>query len=62
MKEFDYNEAMAELEAIEKKVSDASTPLGEIDCLLKRSAELVDQCRGYLRTMRDKFEDNAQDL
>ena len=53
MKEkFDYNEAMAELETLALRVEDPATGLDEIDRCIKRSDELIGQCREYLRTVR----------
>lgn len=56
MEEFDYNAAMAELEKIAAKVEDPSTALGDIEKYIKRSDELVSQCRTYLRSARTKIE------
>lgn len=53
MTEQEYNAAIAELEKIEKKVSDPSTPLSDTDALLKKSASLIKECRGFLRTARE---------
>jgi exodeoxyribonuclease VII small subunit len=52
--EFDFEKAMAELEKIAEKVEDPQTGLGEIDEQVKRSKELIKDCRGYLRAMREK--------
>ncbi|MCQ2177278.1 MAG: exodeoxyribonuclease VII small subunit [Bacteroidales bacterium] len=51
--EFNYDAAMAELERIEAEVRNPSTPLPEIDVLIRRSSELVDSCRKYLRSQRE---------
>lgn len=51
---FDYSKAMAELAEIAAKAEDPATGLDGIDALLKRSKELVDACRGYLRSAREK--------
>ena len=51
--EFDYAEAMAELEKIAAKVEDPDTSLDDIGALVNRSKELVARCREYLRTVRD---------
>ena len=50
--EFDYIKAMEELEAIAQKVEDPKTGVGEIDKYMKRSQELIAQCREYLRGAR----------
>lgn len=53
---------MAELEQIARKVEDPSTALDDIDKLIKRSTELVEACRAYLRTTREKVYGNQEDL
>ena len=50
---FDYTKAIAELEAIAAKVEDPSTGIGDIDKYMKRSQELVEACRAYLRGARE---------
>ena len=57
MEGFDYDRAVAELEQIALKVEDPSTGLGEIDRYIKRSDELIAQCRAYLRGIREKTEE-----
>ena len=56
MKEFDYNEAVAELEKIAARVEDPATGLDEIERLIKQSDELIGRCREYLRTVRQTSE------
>ncbi len=56
MKEFDYNEAVAELEKIAARVEDPATGLDEIERLIKQSDELIGRCREYLRTVRQTTE------
>ena len=51
--EFDYTKAMEELEAIAQKVEDPKTGIGEIDKYMKRSQELIEACRAYLRGARE---------
>ena len=53
---FDYTEAMAELEEITRKVEDPNTGIDSIGTLVNRSRELIDQCRNYLRTVRESIE------
>ena len=53
MKEFDYTKAIEELEAIAAKVEDPSTGIGDIDKYMKRSQELIEACRAYLRGARE---------
>ncbi len=53
---FDYNEAIAELEKIAARVEDPATGLDEIDRCIKRSDELIVRCREYLRTVRNQVE------
>ena len=50
--QFDYNGAIAELEKIAERVEDPATGLDEIDRCIRRSDELIGQCREYLRTVR----------
>lgn len=57
MEGFDYDRAVAELEQIALKVEDPSTGLGEIDRYIRRSDELIAQCRAYLRGIREKTEE-----
>ncbi len=55
MEVFDYNEAVAELEAIAVKVEDPNTGIEDIDKYMKRSEELIGKCRAYLRGAREKL-------
>ena len=50
---FDYTKAIEELEAIAAKVEDPSTGIGDIDKYMKRSQELAEACRAYLRGARE---------
>lgn len=54
---FDYGVAVKELEKIAEKVEDPGTGIEDIDKYIARSAELVEQCRAYLRTAREKVEE-----
>lgn len=54
---FDYAKAMAELEDIAAKVENPKTPLDDIGGLVKRSKEIMEKCRKYLRTIREEVED-----
>lgn len=54
MEDFDYGKAVGELEAIAKKVEDPQTGIDDIDIYIRRSAELIDRCRKYLRSAREK--------
>jgi exonuclease VII small subunit len=58
--QFDYQKAIAELEAIAAKVEDPQTGIGEIDAYMKRSAELIEACRSYLRGARETLLDSAE--
>ena len=55
-KKFDYAAAMAELEKIAAAVEDPAVGIDDIDRYIKRSKELVDACRVYLRTARERLE------
>ena len=50
---FDYAKAIEELEQIAAKVEDPATGIGEIDKYMKRSKQLVEACRAYLRGARE---------
>ena len=57
MKEkFDYTKALEELEAIASKVEDPKTGIDDIDRYIKRTDELVEACRAYLRGARGRLE------
>ena len=56
--EFDYKQAVEELEAIALKVEDQNTGIGDIDKYIKRSEELISACRAYLRGAREKLNEN----
>ncbi len=55
METFDYNEAVAELEAIAAKVEDPGTGIEDIGRYIKRSEELIGKCRAYLRGIRENM-------
>ncbi len=56
MEIFDYNEAVAEIEAIAARVEDPNTGIEDIDKYIKRSEELIGKCREYLRGAREKLD------
>ena len=57
MKEkFDYTKAVEELEQIAAKVEDPKTGIDDIDVYIKRSQELLEACRTYLRSVREKLD------
>lgn len=53
---FDYAKAIAELEEIAKKVEDPATRLDDIDALVARSKVLLDACRKYLRSVKERID------
>lgn len=59
-KEFDYKKAVEELESIAQKVEDPNTGIGDIDKYMKRSQELVEACRAYLRGARETLEESVK--
>ena len=61
-KGFDYKKAIEELEAIAAKVEDPQTGIEDIDKYIKRSQELIAQCRDYLRGARDIIQCEAKSL
>lgn len=58
-KEFDYKAAVEELEAIAARVEDSQTGIDDIDRYIRRSEELVQACRRYLRGAREKLDSMA---
>lgn len=52
---FDYKKAVEELEAMAAKVEDPNTGIDDIDKYMKRSQELIEACRAYLRGAREKL-------
>ncbi len=58
---FDYTAAVSELEKIAAKVEDPATSLDDIGALVKRSKELIETCRTYLRTVRESIEDDGKE-
>ncbi|MBE6227627.1 MAG: exodeoxyribonuclease VII small subunit [Bacteroidales bacterium] len=53
---FDYAKAVEELEAIAAKVEDPKTGVDDIDKYVKRSKELLEACRAYLRGARETIQ------
>jgi len=58
---FDYAKAVAELETLAAKVENPETKLDDIDKLIGRSRELLQQCRAYLRSVREKIDSLDKD-
>lgn len=58
---FDYAKAIAELEEIAAKVENPETRLEDIDALVARSKALLEHCRKYLRTVKDKIDSLDKD-
>ena len=56
MEKFEYTKAIEELEAMAAKVEDPQTGIDDIDKYMKRSQELIEACRAYLRGAREKLE------
>lgn len=56
MEAFDYKEAVARLEKIAEKVEDPATGIEDIDRYVKESNDLIEKCRAYLRTVREKID------
>ena len=57
MEGFDYAKAVEELESIAAKVEDPDTGIDDIDRYMKRSQELIESCRAWLRGVREKLND-----
>ena len=56
MEEFDYNAAVERLEEIARKVEDPDTSLDSVDAYIKETEKIVEACRKYLRTARERVE------
>lgn len=56
MEEFNYTKAVEALERIAAKVEDPSTGLDDIDKYVKESEVLIEQCRKYLRSVRERVD------
>ena len=56
MEEFDYAKAVEELEAIASKVEDPQMGIDDIEKYIRRSEELVEACRAYLRGVRTRLD------
>ena len=57
MENFEYTKAVEELESIAVKVEDPNTGIDDIDKYIRRSEELIEACRAYLRGVREKLND-----
>ena len=58
MKEFDYAKAIEELEAVAARIEDPQTGIDDMEKYIRRSEELVEACRAYLRGAREKLTQN----
>lgn len=56
MEKFDYAKAVEELEMMAAKVENPDTGIDDIDRYIKRSEELIEACRAYLRGARQKLD------
>lgn len=52
---FDYTKAVAELEAIVAKIEEPGTGFDDIPSLVSRAKTLIQECRDYLRTVRESI-------
>lgn len=57
MERFEYAKAIEELESIAAKVEDPDTGIDDIDRYIRRSEELIEACRAYLRGARERLND-----
>ena len=57
MDDFNYKDALEELDRIARKVEDPATALDDIDKLIARSDELIAASRAYLRTARERLDE-----
>lgn len=58
---FDYAKAIKELEEIAAKVENPETKLDDIDALVARSKVLLEACRKYLRTVKERIDSLDKD-
>lgn len=58
---FDYSKAMKELEELAAKVEDPKTDLDDIGTLVKKSKKLIEDCRKYLRSIRENIDNIEND-
>ncbi|MBO4634097.1 MAG: exodeoxyribonuclease VII small subunit [Bacteroidales bacterium] len=58
---FDYAKAIAELEEIAAKVENPETKLDQIDALVARSKKLLEDCRKYLREVKERIDSLDKD-
>lgn len=58
MKEFDYKSAIGQLERLEREIQDPATPLDKVEELICKANAIVAECRQYLRSAREKYEEN----
>ena len=56
MEGLEYAKAVEELEAIASKVEDPQTGIDDIEKYIRRSEELVEACRAYLRGVRSQLD------
>ena len=56
MEKFDYPKAIAELEQLAALAEDPATGLDKLDESIARSQELIEQCREYLRKVKEKID------
>ena len=57
-KEFDYKAAIGRLESLEQKIQDPATPLDEVEELIRTANGIVADCRKYIRSIREEYEEN----
>jgi len=50
-----YEEALAELEALAKKIEDPNTEIGKISDYIQKTSELVKYCRDLLRGQEEEI-------
>ncbi len=55
MEKVSYNEAVAQLEEIVKKIEDPNVNLNDVEGLVKRATELVAYCKDELKGYQEQF-------
>ncbi|MCQ2173958.1 MAG: hypothetical protein MJY61_02355 [Bacteroidales bacterium] len=58
MKKFDYKSAIGQLERLELEIQDPATPLDKVEELIRKANAIVADCRQYLRSAREEYEEN----
>ena len=61
-KKFNYKNALAEIEAIVKKIESEEVEMDELTTMVKRAADLIQQCKAKLKDTSHELEGIIQSL